>query len=325
MEVTVELLLARLRAAGFEAESVRAAPGGVVALAGMATLRDGSRVFAKTHGPQVVAKTHGSQVVLQTYGPQVVAQTYGSQAFDETLRTAGSDLFEVEAAGLRALRELGGVTTPEVLAVTPDLLVLEPLPPRREDDERFWEELALALAGLHAATAGERFGWHRDGWLGRLRQDNTWDADGPAWFAHRRILRWLTEPLVEAALDREDRAALERLCAALPDLLPAAPPVLTHGDLWRENILCGPTGAPALIDPAVSYSFAEADLSMLWCSPRPPAARRFFEVYAATAPLPSGWQERMRLYHLRELLSGIAHDDNARECAEAVREIAAPF
>ncbi|SPL93312.1 Ribulosamine/erythrulosamine 3-kinase potentially involved in protein deglycation [[Actinomadura] parvosata subsp. kistnae] len=289
VEVTVELLLARLRAAGFEAESVRAAPGGVVALAGMATLRDGSRVFAKT------------------------------------LRSAGSDLFEIEAAGLRALRELGGVTTPEVLAVTPDLLVLEPLPPRREDDERFWEELALALAGLHAATAGERFGWHRDGWLGRLRQDNTWDDDGHAWFARRRILRWLTEPLVAAALDREDRAALERLCAALPDLLPPAPPVLTHGDLWRENILCGPTGAPALIDPAVSYSFAEADLSMLWCSPRPPAAQRFFEVYAAPAPLPSGWQERMPLYHLRELLSSIAHDDNARECAEAVREIVAPF
>ncbi|MGW3352300.1 fructosamine kinase family protein [Nonomuraea rubra] len=285
----MELLLARLRAAGFEAESVRAAPGGVVASAGMARLRDGSQVFAKT------------------------------------LRTAASDLFEIEAAGLRTLRELGGVTTPEVLAVTPDLLVLEPLPPRRDDDERFWEELALAVAGLHAGTVGERFGWHRDGWLGRLRQDNTWDGDGHAWFAERRILRWLPEPLVEAALDREERLALERLCAALPDLLPPAPPVLTHGDLWRENVLCGPAGGPALIDPAVSYSWAEADLSMLWCSPRPPAAARFFEVYAATAPLPDGWQGRMRLYHLRELLSSIAHDDNARECAEEVREIIAPF
>ncbi|GAA4915960.1 fructosamine kinase family protein [Nonomuraea thailandensis] len=285
----MELLLARLRAAGFEAESVRPAPGGVVAAAGMARLRDGSQVFAKT------------------------------------LRTAAPDLFEIEAAGLRALRELGGVTTPEVLAVTPDLLVLEPLPPRREEDELFWEELALAVAGLHGGVVGERFGWHRDGWLGRLRQDNTWDGDGHAWFAQRRILRWLPEPLVEEVLDREERLALERLCAALPDLLPPAPPVLTHGDLWRENVLSGSAGGPALIDPAVSYSWAEADLSMLWCSPRPPAAGRFFEVYAATAPLPDGWQERMRIYHLRELLSSIAHDDNTRECAEEVREIIAPF
>ncbi|MFC5835799.1 fructosamine kinase family protein [Nonomuraea insulae] len=112
---------------------------------------------------------------------------------------------------------------------------------------------------------------------------------------------------------------------ALPELLPPVSPVLTHGDLWRENILSGPAGGPALIDPAVSYSWAEADLSMLWCSPRPPVSERFFEVYAATAPLPGGWQERMRLFHLRELLSSIAHDDNAAECAQEVREIIAPF
>ncbi|MEV4173938.1 fructosamine kinase family protein [Nonomuraea sp. NPDC049709] len=286
--MSVELLLARVRAAGFEAESVRVAPGGVVALAGLVTLRDGSEVFAKT------------------------------------LRTAGSDLFEVEAEGLRALRELGGVATPEVLAVTPDLLVLEPLPPRG-DGERFWEDLARTVAALHTATTGDRFGWHRDGWLGRLRQDNTWDADGYAFFAERRILRWLSEPEVAAALDREERRALERLCAALPELLPPAPPVLTHGDLWLENILSARAGGPALIDPAVSYSWAEADLSMLWCSPRPPASERFFEVYAALAPLPRGWQERMRVFHLRELLSSIAHDDNAKECAQVVRETVAPF
>ncbi|MEV0386004.1 fructosamine kinase family protein [Nonomuraea sp. NPDC050643] len=285
----MDLLVARLRRAGFETEHVRAAPGGVVAVAGLATLRDGSQVFAKT------------------------------------LRTAGSDLFEVEAEGLRVLRELGGVPTPEVLAVTPDLLVLEPLPPRREEDERFWEELGRTVAVLHTATEGERFGWHRDGWLGRLRQDNTWDTDGHAFFAARRILRWLPEPLVAAAFDARERRALERLCAALPELLPPGPPVLTHGDLWRENILATSAGGPALIDPAVSYSWAEADLSMLWCSPRPPAADRFFEAYAATAPLPGGWQERMRLFHLRELLSSIAHDDNAAECAEAIRETIAPF
>ncbi|MET9249672.1 fructosamine kinase family protein [Nonomuraea sp. NPDC003709] len=285
----MDLLLVRLREAGFDAVSAEAAGGGVVALAGLATLRDGSRVFAKT------------------------------------LRTPVPGLFEVEAEGLRALRELGGVTTPEVLAATPGLLVLEPLPPRRDGDERFWEDLARTLATLHTTTAADRFGWHRDGWLGRLRQDNTWDTDGHAFFAERRILRWLPEPLVAAAFGREERRALERLCAALPDLLPPRPPVLTHGDLWRENILSGRTGDPALIDPAVSYSWAEADLSMLWCSPRPPASDRFFEVYADAAHLADGWRERMQVFHLRELLSSLAHDDNPRESAEAVREIIRPF
>ncbi|TDE42604.1 aminoglycoside phosphotransferase [Nonomuraea mesophila] len=284
----MDLLLHRLRAAGFDAVTAEAAHGGVVALAGLATLRDGSRVFAKT------------------------------------LRAGADDLFEVEAEGLRAL-SVAGLTTPEVLAVTPRLLVLEPLPPRRDDDERFWEQLARDVAHLHTTTRGDRFGWHRDGWLGRLRQDNTWHSDGHAFLAQRRILRWLPEPLVEAAFDAAERRALERLCAALPELLPPRPPVLTHGDLWRENILSGRAGGAALIDPAVSYSWAEADLSMLWCSPRPPDSDRFFEVYADAAGLEAGWRDRLPLFHLRELLSSIAHDDYAAECAEAVREIIAPF
>jgi fructosamine-3-kinase len=283
-----ETLLARLREAGFDAVAAEPAHGGVVATAAMATLRDGSRVFAKT------------------------------------LHDAGDDLFEIEAEGLRVLRELGGATTPEVLAVTSGLLVLEPLCPRRDGSERFWEDLARMLASVHAVS-GERFGWHRDGWLGRLRQDNTWDEDGHAFLAQRRILRWLPEPLVEAAFDRAERRSLERLCEALPQLLPPSRPVLTHGDLWRENLLAGPAGGPALIDPAVSYNWAETDLSMLWFSPRPPASDRFFAAYAEAASLADGWQQTLGVFHLRELLSDIAHDDNGRSAAQAVREIIAPF
>lgn len=80
-----------------------------------------------------------------------------------------------------------------------------------------------------------------------------------------------------------------------------------------------------LIDPAVSYNWPEADLSMLWCSPHAAAAERFFAVYQEIAPLQDGWEERMPLLHLRELLSVIAHDDDDWGAAEAVRKIIAPF
>lgn len=50
-----------------------------------------------------------------------------------------------------------------------------------------------------------------------------------------------------------------------------------------------------------------------------------FEAYLETAPLPDGWQERMHLLHLRELLSIIAHGDDDWGAAGAVREVLARF
>src|SRR5947208_1115308 len=83
---------------------------------------------------------------------------------------AGADLFEVEAAGLSALRELGGVRVPAVVRVSPCLLVLEPLRPCGEG-ERFWEQLARMIAALHTSAVSGRFSWHRDGWQCLMRQD----------------------------------------------------------------------------------------------------------------------------------------------------------
>ena len=100
---------------------------------------------------------------------------------------------------------------------------------------------------------------------------------GIEFFAKRRLLRWLPERRVQAALDERDRRALERLCSRLPDVVPPRPACLTHGDLWANNILATEDGLPALIDPAVSYTWADVDLAHLWCSPHPPEAKRFFE------------------------------------------------
>jgi fructosamine-3-kinase len=157
------------------------------------------------------------------------------------------------------------------------------------------------------------------------RQDNTWDSDGHAFFARSRLLRWLPEPRVRAALDDRDRRALERLCDLLPDVLPPRPACLTHGDLWAQNILATRDGQPALIDPAVSYMWAEVDLAHLWCTPHPPEAQRFFAVYAELTGLDDDWPARMPIIQLRQHLAVVAQHDHDWGAADQVRATLEPF
>jgi fructosamine-3-kinase len=268
--------------------AVESVSGGLAALAGIATRRDAPPVFVK--------------------------------AFADT---PDDDVFIAEAEGLTALRE-NGMATPDVLLANRELLVLSMLQPRPAS-ETFWEQFAHALARLHTSTIHPRFGWHRDNWLGRRRQINTWNDDGFAFFAEHRLLRWLGQPRVEAALDAGDRAALERLCHRLPELLPERPACLTHGDLWTQNLLATPDGRPALIDPAVSYMWAEVDLAHVWTTSPPYEAKGFFEVYADLTGLDSGWQARMPIIQLRQHLAVLAQFDNDWGAGELIRSTLTPF
>lgn len=260
-------------------------------------------------------------------GTTVVVKTFG-KADEPTEADAPRGLYETEADGLVALRTIGGVRTPDVLAVTTSALVLERLDSAPADDSRFWVRAGRSLAIMHGVL-GPRFGWDHDGWLGRLPQDNTWHDDGYEFFATRRILRWLAEPAVSAALDADDRAGLERLCDRLPALVPPAPPSLTHGDLARSNILAD-GDRPALIDPSVSWMWPDVDLSMIYClglvAPHSRPPDRFYAAYAEIRPLDTGWRDRMPLLHLRELLSLLAHFGNAKwDLAGQIRAVLKTF
>lgn len=289
---TTALLAERLARAGIgDVVAVEAVSGGLAALAGIAVREGAPPVFVKGFAE----------------GPG-----------------GDGDAFAAEAEGLAALRELGGVATPDVVAANHEVLVLSLLRPRPRG-EGFWEQFAHALARLHTSTVHPRFGWHRDNWLGRRRQINTWADDGFAFFAERRLLRWLSEPRVEAALEPADRAALERLCDRLPELLPERPACLTHGDLWAQNVLATADGRPALIDPAVSYLWAEVDLAHLWTTAPPPEARRFFGLYAELTGLDDDWPARMPIIQLRQHLAVVAQFDDDWGAAETIRATVAPF
>ena len=283
-------------------------------------LRGELRLLGRDSGIASIQRLPGGYVA------EVWLVTYvgGTRVVGKALTGAPVDLFRAEAEGLAALRSTGHVSTPEVLGVTDRLLLLEPLKPR-DDRESAWETFARDLAALHRSTTHEMFGWDRDGYLGRVVQQNLWTADGHEFFARHRVLRYLNEPLVQQELTRADLRALERLCDRLPEIIPVTPAVLTHGDLWPGNILSREDGRLTVIDPAVSYTWAEVDLSMLWCCQRPPPSDRFFDVYQDLNPSPPGWRERMPLLHVRELLSSMSLLGNSDGSADRLRGVLAPF
>jgi fructosamine-3-kinase len=211
-------------------------------------------------------------------------------------------MFLAEAQGLEAIGATSSLVTPKVLHAGPRHLVLEALCPF-PDSTCFWEEAGRAVATLHA-NQGPAHGWPQDNWLGLLPQHNGWSRDGHDFFARNRVLRFLREPRLLAALDGKACSAIERICARLADLVPVMPPVLCHGDMWRGNFLATEEGRPAVVDPAVCYTWAETDISMMYCTGPPP--ERFFEAYHEVHPAEPGWRERMELLNLRELLSMVA-------------------
>ncbi|ONK13569.1 fructosamine kinase family protein [Streptomyces sp. MP131-18] len=284
-------LRAALRAAGVDASGADARPltGGVVSEVWLLTWPDGARLVAK----------HAAG--------------------------APPGLYPAEAAGLRALADDGGLTVPEVRHAGDRLLLMQAMaakdPARRP---AFWAEAGRALARLHTVR-GPRHGWYRDGWLGLLPQRNAWADDGYEFYATRRILRYLPEPRAVAALTAADRAAIERICERLPAFVPPTPAVLTHGDLWHANMVATAEGAPAFIDPAVSFTWPDVDLSMFHASAAPADADRFFGAYAELRPLGDGWRDRMEVLFLRELLSTVAHEDDCAGALAHLRRITARY
>jgi fructosamine-3-kinase len=255
-------------------------------------------------------------------GTWLITYANGTSVVGKTLAGAAPGLCRIEAGALRAT---GHLATPQVLAVTGRLLLLEALA-ARDDSERSGEAFDRDLAAAHRGTTGDRFGWHHDGYLGRLRQVSTWIASGHEFFAGHRLPRYLSEPAAGQALTAACRRAVERLCARLPEVIPVMPAVLAHGDLWAANPASPARRPDRRHRPGHLLRLGRSGPvhAVVLSRRQPPGGSS--GLYHELNPSPPGWAGRMPLLHLRELLSVIAHfSPTAASTVQQGRRTLTPF
>ena len=217
----------------------------------------------------------------------------GAERFLKTGAAKYADAFAAEADGVAALRA-AGARAPEAfahgVAGGKAYLLIEHL---ELDTNGDYAALGTMLAALHR-SAGPRFGWHRDNYIGATPQANGWRDDWTVFWRECRL-----EPQI--ALAKRNGFALEELPPLEKLLLDHRPaPSLLHGDLWSGN--AGFKGAePVIFDPAVYYGDREADIAMTELFGGFP--KEFYASYNEAFPLPSGYEVRKNLYNLYHLLN----------------------
>ncbi len=231
----------------------------------------------------------------------------GRRVFAKTHPNPPAGFFTTEAAGLRWLHEAGAVLVPEVLAVsdgddgaTP-YVVLEWIgigSPGRLTEPN----LGRALAALHRAGAAS-FGREDRRTTGSRGLPNEPCSTWAEFYGTQRL-----GPL--ARLAREAQALPDTAIGALAALAEPArlrsfggadePPARLHGDLWAGNRLVDATGRSWLIDPAAHGGHREFDLAMM---------RLFggfgeacFAAYDEAHPLAEGWEERVSMHQIAPLV-----------------------
>ena len=240
--------------------------GGDINLSYSAQLRDGRRLFVKTHAFPAPA------------------------------------MYICEVDGLVLLQEARALRIPKVLAVSERLLALEWIEtsqPTRSFDETF----GRGLATLHCMSL-PTFGLAQDNFLGSLPQINTPLPAWHIFYAERRIRPLALLAYVRKLIDTALLTRIEALCERLDQFCgPSEPIARLHGDLWSGNVMCDETGNPVLIDPAVYGGHREVDLAMLRLFGSPSA--RFFAAYEELYPLNPGVAERVSLYQIYPLLAHV--------------------
>lgn len=229
----------------------------------------------------------------------ILETSEGKSFFLKTNYKTPDDMFAREFEGLNALRVGDGPRVPEPHVYGVDFILMENLDPGRQADD-YWLVFGRQLAALHMHSHPQ-FGFQHDNYIGSTPQPNSWMDDGHEFFIQQRLLFQAHMARRRGRLSDSDVKQVEKLCKKLDVLIPPQPASLIHGDLWSGNATSDSQGRPAIIDPAVYYGWAEAELAMTDLFGSFPQS--FYNAYQEVHPLDPGFRERYPIYNLYHLLN----------------------
>ena len=230
---------------------------------------------------------------------RTVHTSSGKSYFLKTNPQVSEDFFKQEAAGLTALSVRDGPRIPKCFLVGREFILMEDLKPAARDGS-YWRLLGQRLATLHNTT-NDLFGFDEDNYIGSTPQPNTWIENGYEFFGDHRLRFQVRLAFERKLLGAGELRGVEALIQRLPELIPLQPASISHGDLWSGNLISDEFGMPALIDPAVYFGWAEADLAMMNLFGSVPD--EFLRSYMEIRPLEPRLRARYQIYNLYHLLN----------------------
>lgn len=214
---------------------------------------------------------------------------------------ARQDVFVAEAAGLKAISQADTIACPGPIHCGSfgqfSYLIMEGLTLSRAASGS-WELMGQQLAQLHRKTA-DRYGWHRDNYIGASPQHNDWHSEWADFFCQQRLRPQFEMARANGVSFEHEAALYDAVRRSLTEHRPEAS--LLHGDLWSGNAGFLENGQPVIYDPATYYGDRETDLAFSEFFGGFPAA--FYQAYNSEWPLPPGYQNRKELYNLYHVLN----------------------
>ena len=211
-------------------------------------------------------------------------------------------MFEMEAAGLEALRNHGSMIVPELIQhgiVNDKQWLLLQWIEKGSAKKNAMENFGTALANMHKQPQ-PYFGWNKDNYIGSLLQINTQQHSWTEFYTQCRIMPLIKLLFDKGIFSKPGREDATTFCKKAAGLFPEEPAALLHGDLWGGNYMIHTGGDAVIFDPAVYFGHREMDLGMTKLFGG--FSQPFYDAYHEAYPLENGWQQRLPLTQLYPLL-----------------------